>query len=235
MAGAAAAGGVAWTTPFIVDLGFKPAAAASGDNYTWEFDGTLDGWTVTNPLGGSNPVIWSPSSGGVRYGTGSSYATGNSRNAGRLTSPTFEVPTSGAVLEVTFDITFEFEQDNNYDRLFLYWRQGASRSLLWAKASLIGLPGVSTYTASGWPVMTSSGSVVGVTVNVASLAGQTGQLEFDFDTMDGSYNRYDGILIDNVSAPATAPPSGAARMAYGVLMVPRPEDPPPADPTRTEG
>jgi hypothetical protein len=129
----------------------------------------------------------------LHYGRGTSGrdVTGSSRNTGRVYSPEFEIPNTGANT-VRFSVWREVEvQDPGYDR-FRLLILGASSQTLYSVSSIGNTTGFENYTIS----------------IPAGFNGQTVRFQFDFDTRDGLYNDQEGVYIGRFEVTA-CPPAGA--------------------------
>lgn len=197
----AAVAGVAWTAPVVLSW-TDPVAAAVGSGggfYTYCFDdaGDPEGWTMNGLWNISSSRSLSPSF-SLHYGrgTGSNYATGNNRNFGSATSPSFVVPTTGSTL-VEFDVWREVESypSGNWDQLQLSILP--SGTTLYSVARDGGTGGLWEH----------------ITVDIGGFAGTTAQLVFTFDTFDGNFNNFEGIYIDNIVVPGATPPGGGSLSA----------------------
>ncbi len=199
----AAASATAWVAPSIIST--TPVAAAVGSCVSGvslcDFSTGLDGWVIDNNFGPGRPGLWthnaeaSRGSGSLHYGRGTSgnYRTRNRRNSGAITSPSFDMPASGSNT-VRFSVFREVETwpTSVFDVLRLSILGTATNQVLWSAGSDGGTGGV----------------FVTITVNLpATFDGDTVQFRFDFDTVDGLYNNFEGIYIDwfEVTACPTVP------------------------------
>ncbi len=193
--------GVIWSAPAILSL--DPVAAAAGstpNSYTYCFDdGTTEGWTIDNTAGAGNG-LWNVNNGrsvspsfSLHYGTGvgGTYQTGNSRNAGTVTSPSVTIPTVGAVL-------LEFEVWRNVE---------VYGSGTWDEFSVSILPSGDTLYARSRDGGT-GGAFESVSIDLAAYAGDTVQIVLAFDTGDGAFNNFEGIYLDNITVPGASAPVG---------------------------
>lgn len=219
-------GAATWAVPTI--LSTTPVAAATGSCSTvtvHEFSGGLDGWTIDNGWGPGVDGLWRHTRhprrdrGALHYGRGigGDYRTGNSRNSGRVVSPPFSVPATGT-REVRFTVWREVEvQDPGYDRFRLVIN-GSTSQVLYSVSSIGDTNGFETYTVA----------------IPAQYAGETVTFQFDFDTIDGLYNRHEGIYVARfevtacpVVAPGAAVPGlGGAELDSAPVIGAEPEPPP---------
>ena len=161
---------------------------------SYSFDsGTMEGWSVQDGLG----LTWQPSSTrsssppySLYFGDPSqvppTYDTGE-QVGGVLVSPPIVLPKSGTAL-LSFDLFLAVETDAAYD-LFTVEVDGAGApAFAWSKALLSQIP------TSGF---------VPVTIDLTEYMGQTINLRFVFDSIDGSFNTFEGAYIDNVIVDTT--------------------------------
>ncbi|MEQ8842453.1 MAG: hypothetical protein RIB98_15830 [Acidimicrobiales bacterium] len=225
-----AAAAAAWTVPAVLSM--DPVAAAAGSCSTttvYEFSSGLEGWTVDNSFGSGTTGFWkhnnqaSRDGGSLHYGNGTSgnFRTGNSRNSGRVYSPELEIPSSGPNT-VRFTVWREVEvEDPGYDRLRLRIL-GSPNQTLYQVSSIGDTSGFETYTIA-----------IPSTYN-----GDTVRFQFDFDTIDGNYNDYEGVYIGRFEASACPPVAAAAfgaqsaRSAQSVTTVDDDPEDEPAPPRR---
>lgn len=221
----AAVGVAAWAVPTV--LSTDPVAAATGScsgTSICEFTTGLEGWTIDNSWGSGTTGLWNHNTEGSRdggslhygRGTGGNFETGNSRNSGAVTSPDFEIPSTGTNT-VKFTVWREVEvQDPGYDRLRL---------------RILGSPNQTLYNVSS--IGDTSGFETHTITIPSSYNGDTVSFRFDFDTRDGNYNEHEGIYIGRFEVTA-CPPAGAgfaplgARLALAETDDDRGDDPPPA-------
>ena len=198
----AVATGAIWAAPAI--LSFDPVAAAAGstpNSYTYCFDdGTTEGWTIDNTAGAGNG-LWQVNSGrsvspsfSLHYGNGvgGTYQTGNSRNAGTVTSPSVTIPAVGPVI-LEFEVRREVE---------------TYPSGTWDEFSVSILPSGDTLYSRSRDGGT-GGVFENVTIDLAAYAGDTVQIVLAFDTRDGAFNNFEGIWVDNITVPGASAPLGA--------------------------
>ncbi len=193
-------GVAAWAVPSVVSM--DPVAAAVGSCVTgmtvYEFTSGLEGWTIQNNDGPGSHGHWKHNSEGSRdggslhygRGTGGNYRTGNSRHSGRVYSPQIEIPSS-ATNTAKFTVWREVEPRSGYDVLRLRII-GSSTQILYEVYS-----GTNT---SGFEAQT-------ITIP-SSFNGQTVRFQFDFDTVDKSFNDYEGVYVGRFEVTG-CPPAGA--------------------------
>ncbi len=167
-------------------------SAAVGDIATAEElyvnfnDGLPSGWTMT----GLWNVTGSCAASGVcdgpqwaYYGQTSNctYETGSSANSGSMTSAPIAIPTipPGGSVEVSFCYNLLTEAATAYDV---------------ATFSVVGGPSVELSDSSNWTEFT---------MDLTQFAGETIQLRWHFDTIDGLFNNYRGWQVDAISITAT--------------------------------
>ena len=199
-------GAVAWTAPSV--LSTTPVAAATGScaggTTICEFATGLDGWVIDNGFGPGRNGLWthnteaSRDGGSLHYGRGASgtYRVGNNRSSGAVTSPLYVMPSSGAN-RVAFTVFREVETwtNDNYDILRLSIL-GPTNQVLWSAGSDGGTGGLFETHNVAIP---------------ASFDGQDVAFRFDFDTVDGLYNNFEGIYIGRFyvtacDVPGSVPP-----------------------------
>jgi hypothetical protein len=205
----AAAAGVAWTAPIVMSL-HEPVLAAVGSGVDGEFtfcwdNGTTEGWTIDNTAGPGSDGHWGlDSSRSVSGSTSMHYGRGSAsnynsptgtRNSGTVTSPSFDVNTTGNQ-DVVFEIWREVETypSGNWDQFSLSIAGGAT---LYSVARDGGTGGV-------WQT---------ITISLAAYSGQTIQLVMAFDTGDGVSNNWEGVYVDDFKVPSQTPP--ATGLAFG--------------------
>lgn len=216
LAGTAA---VAWAAPAVVGVSRASAMTLSGCVTVYDFDdGSLQGW-VENGTGRAN---WQVSSQASSSGSNSvwfgragssdslhpvvgapSYHRGTSR--GTLTSPSVTVSSTDMI---SFDVRLAIEDDSQYDTFRLYIVQDGDRALLWDKSQggFTVIPHPQNPNAP-WDLYTTSGAFSTQTLTIGNPTGidlsEPLQFEFDFQTVDGSYNRTEGIFLDNITLPCS--------------------------------
>lgn len=207
--------------------------AVSGCTTVYAFDdGTLQGWTANN-VGNAG---WRVSSLQSNSGSYSAWfgnpSTSNSlhpnvgapsfsggRSRGTLTSP----PTTVSSTDLfSFDLRMAIESATQYDTFRLYIVQGGTRRELWNKSqSGFAVTNHPENPGAVWDLLTSNGTWATMTVTVGTPSGinlaNPVQFEFDFQTVDGNYNRTEGVFIDNLTMSCAAtlgtPSEGGARSA----------------------
>ncbi len=123
-----------------------------------------------------------------RNGGPNGYSRGSNATSGAATSPAVTMPASGS-LPVTFRVWRQVEhQRTGFDVLTLTVL-GTSNTQLWQVASV----------ASGSP-MVGAWTLVSATVP-AAYNGQSVQFRFDFTTVDGTNNNFEGVYIDDFRFP----------------------------------
>jgi hypothetical protein len=145
----------------------------------------LAGWGVTNTAA---PVGW--------YGTGSelvyndpakgSYDSGG-KNTGIATSPSFSVPTGGAVT-LSAAVTLDVETGSSYDIFEVRILVEGVKELVLNKSQISSAIG---------------GKSGLLELDVTPFAGKTVQLAFFFDSVDGVLNQTTGIRIGAIAVKAT--------------------------------
>ena len=249
----AATTAVAWAAPEVLATSRASAMALSGCYTDYDFDdGTLQGWTANNWRAAGWQVSSTHSFAGgysAWFGHASafnslypvrgepSYRQGRRAQRGTLISP---ATTVAATDVVAFHIRLAIESSPSHDRFHLYIVQGSTRVQLWDKSqggfAVIDHPeGAST----NWDLFTTQGSWASIEVTIGTPAGivldDPVQFEFDFQTVDGLYNRTEGIYLDNIMLPcsgaATGAQGGSATLDSGF---PPGYQPPPAAPIPEE-
>ena len=215
----AATSAVAWVAPQVIATDRASAMAQSGCYVEYNFDdGTLQGWTETGAGGARWQVSSLPAVSGahsVWFGRPQSndslhpvpgqpsYRVGGGRSRGTITSP----PSSASSTDVVcFQVRLAIESATQYDRFRLYIVQGGTRRELWNKHqggfTVIDHP---ENPGAQWDLYTTQGTWVEVNVPIGTPSGidlsQPVNFEFDFQTVDGAYNRTEGIYLDNIMIP----------------------------------
>ncbi len=177
-------------------------ALASGILLNNNFETGLNGFVINNTLGS----MWHLSTGrGAQSGHsastslyfgqaegangGGNYNTG-SRVAGTVTSPAISLA-AGTSPTVDFNYVLQTEGNASYDQAQLQISTNGFTSF----SSLASYNAVAESLA--WKPAT--------TVSLAAYAGQTVQLRWSFDTIDGVANGYEGWYIDDVKVQAATP------------------------------
>jgi hypothetical protein len=155
---------------------------------TTSFDGAAGGYTLTAPVGG---VGWrlatkrqKAGSGSLYYGDagGVSYDSGGA-SSGSATAPALAIPT-GAKAAVFFWLYLDVESSPSHDLLSLK----VGSTTIWSKAKVPGY--------KSW---------VPVEVSLSSFAGQSIQLSFVFDSVDGWGNTGEGVYLDEITTVVGCP------------------------------
>jgi hypothetical protein len=209
----AVAAGAVWAAPAITTTA-RVAAAAGSCNGTsiCEFTSGLEGWTINNSWGPGVNGLWrhdtnpARDGGSLHYGrgVGGTFRTGPYRNSGAITSGQFAIPGSGPNT-VTFTVRRGVEPwpNPNYDVLRLSIR-GTSNQVLYQAGSDGGTGGLfETHT---------------ITIP-SGYNGQTVRFRFDFDTVDGLYNNYEGIYIGRFVVTACPPVPAAAASGFSAFSL----------------
>ena len=135
---------------------------------------------------------------------------------GTLTSPATTVSSSDVV---QFHVRLAIESATQYDRFRLFIVQGGTRVEIWDKHQHGGQFDVLPHPQGGpWEMYTTATSTPTGWAAITVLIGTPGtidltqpvQFEFDFQTVDGLYNRTEGIFIDRVMLPCAAAPAPVA-------------------------
>ena len=224
----AATSAVAWVAPQVIATDRASAMAQSGCYVEYNFDdGTLQGWTENGAGGASWQVsslhavsgahsVWfgrAQSADSLHPIPGQpSYRVGNGRSRGTITSP----PSSASSTDVVcFQVRLAIENATQYDVFRLFIVQGGTRRELWNKHqggfTVIDHP---ENPGAQWDLYTTQGTWVEVNAPIGNPSGidlsQPVNFEFDFQTVDGAYNRTEGIYLDNIMIPCGTGSSGVA-------------------------
>ncbi len=215
----AATSAVAWVAPQVVATDRASAMAQSGCYTEYNFDdGTLQGWTEN----GAGSARWQVSglhsfSGAYslwfgRAGTSDSlhpivgqpsYRRGSQTSRSTITSPSTAAASTDVIC---FQVRLAIESATQYDRFRLFIVQGGTRVELWNKHQ----PGFTLQdhpenSGAQWDMYTTQGQWVEVNVPVGTPPGvnlaNPVNFEFDFQTVDGAYNRTEGVYLDNIMLP----------------------------------
>jgi hypothetical protein len=161
---------------------------------SYSFDtGTMEGWSVVDSLG----LTWQPSSArsatppySLYFGdpskTPPDYDTGE-RVGGVLVSPPIVLPKSGTA-SLSFDLFLSVEADGGFDLFTVEIDGSGAPAFAWSKAQLSSLP------TTGF---------VPVSINLTPYMGQTVSIRFVFDSIDESFNTFEGAYVDNVVVDTT--------------------------------
>ena len=209
-----------WAAPSVLGISKAGAMGLSGCVDTFDFDdATLQGWSAN----GSGQASWQVSSLQSNSGTHSAYfgnpsrsnslhpivgapSYSSGRSSGTITSPSTTV---AATDMVAFDVRLAIENSAAYDRFKMYILQGATRVQIWDK-SQGGFTVINHPQSPGapWDLFTTFGAWTTQTVTIGNPSGinlaNPVQFEFDFQTVDASYNRTEGIFLDNIMLPCAA-------------------------------
>jgi len=165
-------------------VGFTPFLFAE------DFETNDSGFTVVN-LSGST-AVWSRST--VRAGNGAAslyfgdpatqtYDVGEQRAWGRALSEPLTVP-AGVNPQLSFQVWLESERLKAHDFLRVIVFYGANEEkVVWHSDDIGG---------------TTDGEFVPVSATLTDFAGQQIQLAFEFDSVDGLINAYEGAYIDGI-------------------------------------
>ena len=168
------------------------AAAPTVPLTTYNFEGGLQGWTINNNVLGTGPAagLWHLSTrrgGDANHSATTSFyygseTTGNydtgAHNSGAIISPSFVVPAGAGV---AFKYFLDTEGGTSFDQARLQ----------------VSNNGGTTWTALLGP-LAESGTFTASSASLAAFAGQTVQIRFLFDTVDGDSNAFEGWYIDDV-------------------------------------
>ncbi len=171
-----------------------------------DFESGAGGFTINNnTIGtGANAGLWhlstrrgsqtghSPVT-SFYYGseTGGTYETG-ARNGGSITSPVISLPAGAS--QLSFNYVLQTEGNGSYDRaqVQISTNNFATFTTLLTSTSSASLPLSSTWRAA--------------TASLAAFAGQNVQIRWIFDTIDSSFNGYEGWYVDDVAIQPPPPP-----------------------------
>jgi hypothetical protein len=164
-------------------------------NFSWQF-GTqgLGPWQLSAPSVAGSDVGWKLQGGTLYYGNsaGTSFDTPGNKNSGTAVGAPI-VFSNFPQHRLTFDVYFDTEMGGGYDNLNLNLLTGGQQITVWSKSGK-NLP------LKQWQT---------ITVTVPGYAGQIGQAQFAFDTIDsvanmGSGVRIKGLLIQGAGSPCDA-------------------------------
>jgi hypothetical protein len=149
------------------------------------FDADLDGFTASKP---TKQVGWQRSTARFTSSPASLYygdpATGSydsgSTNSGTATTPWMELP-AGQKAYLAFQLYMDTETAGNFDVLVIK----AAGQVLWSKSTDMKAADYKTWTS--------------VNLDLSAFDGQAVQVEFQFDTKDGTNNQSEGVYIDDVT------------------------------------
>lgn len=224
----AATSAVAWVAPQVIATDRASAMAQSGCYVEYNFDdATLQGWTE-NGAGGArwqvsslHSVSGSHSLWFGRAGSSDSlhpvagqpsYRVGNQSSRSTITSPSSSASSTDVIC---FQVRLAIEDATQYDLFRLFIVQGGTRRELWNK-HLAGFTVIDhpENTGAQWDLYTTQGAWVEVNVPVGTPSGidlsQPVNFEFDFQTVDGAYNRTEGVYLDNIMIPCGTGTTGVA-------------------------
>ena len=161
-------------------------------NYNFD-SGTMEGWTVQDSLG----LTWQPSMTRSASPPYSLYFGDPTKNppdydtgehvGGVLVSPPIILPKSGTAT-LTFDLFLAVEADGGFDLFTVEVDGSGAPAFAWSKAQLTSLP------TTGF---------VPVSIDLTPYMGQTVSIRFVFDSVDASFNTFEGAYLDNVLVDTT--------------------------------
>lgn len=160
--------------------GVKFATAGSGGGLSENFEGSASGWTysgfwhvATRRAASPTHSIWYGREDTVNYDNGAA-------NSGSAVSPTFTVPTTSPTLA------------------FQSWYKTEDTGTSWdVKVVEISTDGGANWASVG-QVSGTAEQWVGQSYSLSAWAGQSAKLRFRFDTIDASYNNFEGWYVDDV-------------------------------------
>ena len=91
------------------------------------------------------------------------------------------MPQGAEGVTLKFDIWTDLETSTSYDKVALKVKLQVGALLTMAKSTLVS--------SKTWKT---------VSAQIPAAGGKTIKLEFSFDTVDGAYNTYEGVYIDNI-------------------------------------
>ncbi len=115
------------------------------------------------------------------------WAVVGSREHATVTSGPITLPNAPA-LNLDFALWLQTEEDPNYDNLRVQIVVDGTVDTLWNSASINGT------TNNKWRF---------IHIDIGAYAGDTVRLRFDFDTVDGSSNDFEGAYIDDITISMT--------------------------------
>src|SRR6185369_4980283 len=179
------------TNNFVID-NTPPSGAATGLWHHSTGRGAQTGHTATHSFSYGS---------GEGANGGGTYSTSSQRNTGKLTSPATLIP-AGA--QLTFNYILQTESLTNYDTAEVQISTNGFASYSTVASRTTNLPNVSSWTAVA-------------AIDLSSFAGQTAQIRWVFDTLDGVGNTYEGWYVDDVqiTAPTTGYDYYAVSLAVG--------------------
>ncbi|NUN14217.1 MAG: hypothetical protein HUU55_11335, partial [Myxococcales bacterium] len=168
----------------------------------WTFDdGTLGGYTATNP---SIKVGWKTIENQYYKSPFGSLYFGDTKNvnyddagapvSGVVISQPFLLPTAG-VVSVTMDAFLDIEQTVVKDRLWIYLVfSNGEKEEIWFKSSKTEI--------SQWTE---------INIDLTPYLGEVVRLEYQFDSVDGTQNSGKGVFIDDIRVIASCPEEPCAQ------------------------
>lgn len=177
---------------------------------SWHFDdGTTQGWTSQNAMGGvewhvvTNRSASPPNS--LYFGdstkTPPDFSTGEPVSGSAL-SPPVSLPTVGSAL-LKFKVYMDAESSTSYDQLMLNVVIGGSEVEVWTKAEIPMIP---------------TPGFVDAEADLSNWMGKTIQLKFHFDSIDDFINEGEGVYIDDVVVDSSCEGASAADSGWPTLF-----------------
>jgi hypothetical protein len=163
----------AWTSVFVNEtleggLGTLATSNLTGSKAKWQL-------SDTRAVTGTYSLYFGDS-------TSNSYDVGSHAH-GRATTDHLVVP-EGISPTLNFALWLDTEQTKDYDFMrVLIIRQDGTEEELWHSNSIGG---------------TTEGGFIPVAINLDTIAGQTVQISWEFNTIDDLINSYEGAYIDNI-------------------------------------
>jgi len=145
-------------------------------------------------------------------------------NTGTLTSPAFVVPTSG---QLSFRTWWEIESaaPNAFDQMTVSLLPSGGPAVSLGQLNPTSDPDGNINTPPNLPFTSTGNNLaptwVQVTKDLSAYAGQSVQLQFNFNTVDVNFNGFRGWLLDNILvAPSSVSAFRAALLSAGTTLNP---------------
>lgn len=173
-------------------------------------NGVNGNWIFTTSCSQSSASGHSAPGSALFQGSGCDFGNGSLTVSGNLVSPSISIPSTGATLSFNYYVNNEcFSVPCTYDVLTVQISNNGGSSF------------TNIFSTNSNPGGLLFGGWHNVTYNLSSYAGQNIILRFNFNSIDGIANNYDGIYIDDVIITALCPyPNDAGIASIDTPYVP---------------
>jgi Ca2+-binding RTX toxin-like protein len=195
---------------------FQPAVLSNTTFSDATGAGSLQGWTINNQTGGGNPGLWHLSTGRTQdptrvgsggpslyFGQGEGATGGGNYNAGQVagivSSPSIDL-TQTSTAQLSFNYFLQTEPDHDYDQATV-------------TITLDGHPEDQFIVAANFQnantgilLQDATGQWQTATIDLSPFAGHHVQIAFNFNSIDGIANNFEGWYVDDIKVTGgTAP------------------------------